>query len=61
MTQSEIIGRLMKRGFNRGHRPLNDGSIVMSKRVKAWEQRFAQVSPDGEVNGGTLSEFLRTL
>lgn len=61
MTQCEVVNKLLRRGFEQNHRPLNDGSVVMHKR-RAWEQVFAQVALDGTINGGeSVGEFLKAL
>jgi len=56
MTQSQVVTRLVGRGFTPSHQRSTD-------RVYLWKrdwlgQTLAEVSPDGSVNGGTLKAFL---
>jgi len=56
MTQSEIVTKLLKRGFEQSHKHDTD-TVYLSKRD--WlGLKLAQVSPDGLVNGEVLSDYL---
>jgi len=57
-VQTRTVNSLLRRGFNRAHK--RDGEAVyLWKRVNPWHQVIAQVSSDGTVNGGNLSDFLK--
>jgi len=59
-TQSEVVMKLIGRGFSRS-RKHDDDTVYLSKRVKPWQQVLALVRPDGSVNGGTAEQFLETV
>jgi hypothetical protein len=50
MTQSEVVQKLLGRGFKRAHK--RSDTVYLWKRVRPWHQLLVQVDPDGKVNGG---------